>query len=150
MSFVLGIDGGTESIRAGIFDRAGRLLASQASPYPTTYPQPSWAEQEPGSWWSSLSLAVSGAMQASGMNERAHSLNSNENPRFQKVSKAIRSLRCALTPRAAPSSRWTRVGCWLSCSDSSDTLSSIAEGNALRPALLWMVNLLPPFELCCG
>lgn len=52
--YVIGIDGGTESIRAGIFTRQGHVLAVQSIPYSTTFPQPGWAEQEPTDWWNAL------------------------------------------------------------------------------------------------
>ena len=41
MSYVIGVDGGTESIRAFVFDLDGRPLASVATPYKTEFPQPS-------------------------------------------------------------------------------------------------------------
>ena len=64
--FLIGVDGGTESIRAGVFDRRGALLASCASPYPTHFPYPSWAEQRAEDWWEGMGVAVRGAMQAAG------------------------------------------------------------------------------------
>ena len=48
--FVLGIDGGTESIRASIFDLNGNQISCFASPYDTSYPQSSWAEQRAADW----------------------------------------------------------------------------------------------------
>ena len=45
--YVVGIDGGTESLRAAVFDLQGRPRAFAAAPYPTNFPQPSWAEQIP-------------------------------------------------------------------------------------------------------
>jgi len=49
-SIVVGIDGGTESIRACCFDAyTGNIIgSSHAVPYKTTHPQPGWAEQDPG------------------------------------------------------------------------------------------------------
>jgi ribulose kinase len=67
MSLVIGIDGGTESIRAGVFDTAdGRLIASFSCPYATTFPNPAWAEQNPSDWWKQLGMAVKGAVKQSG------------------------------------------------------------------------------------
>ena len=37
---VIGIDGGTESIRAGLFREDGTLVAAHAAPYSTKFPQP--------------------------------------------------------------------------------------------------------------
>ena len=61
---VLGIDGGTESLRCGVFDLNGTPLAFHAAPYPTTYPAPAHAEQDPEHWWSALGVAVKGALAA--------------------------------------------------------------------------------------
>ena len=38
-SYVMGIDGGTESLRVGIFDLEGNLQASSQEPYKTYFPQ---------------------------------------------------------------------------------------------------------------
>jgi len=66
--YVIGVDGGTESLRAGVFDSAtGKPLAFAASPYPTTYPHPSWAEQAPDHWWTALGAAVRDAVVQAGV-----------------------------------------------------------------------------------
>jgi len=48
--YVLGIDAGTESFRAGVFDEEGRCLGFGVSSNPTTFPHPGWAEQSPADW----------------------------------------------------------------------------------------------------
>jgi len=50
MSYVIGVDGGTESLRASIFDLQGNQVAVCSAPYETHFPQSSWAEQEPSDW----------------------------------------------------------------------------------------------------
>jgi sugar (pentulose or hexulose) kinase len=67
MAYLLGIDGGTESIRAIVFDLEGKPKGSKAAPYPTEFPKPGWAEQNPEEWWRCLGLAVRGALQAAGI-----------------------------------------------------------------------------------
>ena len=47
MAYLLGVDGGTESIRAIVFDLEGRPKGSHASEYQTQFPKPGWAEQHP-------------------------------------------------------------------------------------------------------
>ncbi|KAG2438453.1 hypothetical protein HYH02_010908 [Chlamydomonas schloesseri] len=64
---VIGIDGGTESLRAGVFDKTGRMLGSHAHPYETQYPHPGWAEQRPEDWWTAVGAAVRGAVAAAGV-----------------------------------------------------------------------------------
>lgn len=43
--YVVGVDGGTEGIRAGVFDLEGNALAFASTSYSTIFPQPGWAEQ---------------------------------------------------------------------------------------------------------
>jgi len=67
MAHVLGIDGGTESLRAFIFDLNGTPVASHATPYATAFPHPAWAEQNPADWWAALAGSVKGALQKAGL-----------------------------------------------------------------------------------
>jgi xylulokinase len=48
---LLGIDVGTTSLKAVLFDADGALLAQASQEYPTAYPHPNWAEQDPDDWW---------------------------------------------------------------------------------------------------
>ena len=63
---VIGVDGGTESIRACCFDATtGKVIGkSCAVPYTTYHPQPGWAEQHPNDWYDNLCQAVKGAVQS--------------------------------------------------------------------------------------
>ncbi len=56
------MDGGTESLRAFVFDLDGRPRASHAAAYPTRFPGPAMAEQDPEDWWRALGEAVRGAV----------------------------------------------------------------------------------------
>ena len=67
MDYVIGIDGGTEGLRAFVFDLGGKLCGSQATPYTTDFPQPSWAEQHPQDWWKALGVSVRGAIAKAGI-----------------------------------------------------------------------------------
>ena len=60
--FLVGVDGGTESLRAGIFDLGGTPVAFAASRYETRFPGPGRAEQDPRDWWRALGEAVREAM----------------------------------------------------------------------------------------
>lgn len=57
---VIGVDGGTESIRASCFNAYdGRVVGKPcAVAYPTYHPQPGWAEQDPFDWYTNLGQAV--------------------------------------------------------------------------------------------
>ena len=65
--YVLGIDFGTESVRAGVFTPTGKLVGSHAAGYPLRHPRPSWAEQQPDQWWTAMVGAVRGAVSAAGV-----------------------------------------------------------------------------------
>ena len=56
--YFMGIDGGTESIRVGIFDQEGSPIGFASHPYALKHPRPGRAEQEPDESWSSLVVAV--------------------------------------------------------------------------------------------
>jgi len=55
---VLAIDGGTEAVKAGIFDTEGKPIAIGVRSYATHFPKSGWAEQDPAEWWEALVGAV--------------------------------------------------------------------------------------------
>mmetsp|Transcript_13594 Transcript_13594/g.25534 ORF Transcript_13594/g.25534 Transcript_13594/m.25534 type:complete len:636 (-) Transcript_13594:6882-8789(-) len=63
---VIGIDGGTESIRACCFNALnGEIIGKPcAVPYQTYHPKPGYAEQNPDDWWNNLGQAVKGALES--------------------------------------------------------------------------------------
>jgi ribulokinase/ribulose-phosphate 3-epimerase len=62
---VIGVDGGTESIRACCFDATGKVIGEPcAVAYPTHHPAAGWAEQDPADWYENLGQAVRGAVQS--------------------------------------------------------------------------------------
>ena len=63
-SYVLGLDVGTQSLRAAIVDPQGNTVAFGVSPIETTYPRPTWAEQDPYQWWSAARIAVGQALES--------------------------------------------------------------------------------------
>lgn len=58
-----GVDGGTESIRAALFDTKGSLVAMHSKAYKTEFPKAGWAEQSPLEWWDAMGEAVKGVIQ---------------------------------------------------------------------------------------
>jgi FGGY-family pentulose kinase len=55
---LLGLDVGTQSLRAALVDLQGRNVAFGVAPIETTYPHPTWAEQQPYAWWSAAIKAI--------------------------------------------------------------------------------------------
>jgi ribulose kinase len=67
MSYVIGVDGGTESLRATVFDLAGRPIGSAATPYATRFSPGARAEQNPEDWWQATGRSVRGALAEAGI-----------------------------------------------------------------------------------
>ncbi len=51
---VIGVDAGTQSIRAMAFDLSGRLVAETKARQNMRVDRPGWAEQQPEQWWAGL------------------------------------------------------------------------------------------------
>ena len=64
----LGLDVGTGGSRALLIDEKARVYASCVSPHVEMQMQkPSWAEQDPGDWWSASQLAIRGVLKEAGI-----------------------------------------------------------------------------------
>jgi len=101
MSYVLGIDAGTEAIKAGLFNRSGKLIASASSRYNTFFLKPGWAEQNPNHWWAGLINAVRECLKAA-------SIRSEE-----IVGIAAGATTCTLIPVKADSSPLCHALLWM-------------------------------------
>lgn len=64
---VVGIDLGTQSLKAVVCNERLDVLGSHAVSYATTYPRSGWAEQDPRVWEAALAPAVQGALIAAGV-----------------------------------------------------------------------------------
>jgi FGGY-family pentulose kinase len=64
---VLGIDAGTGSLRAGLFNLQGQPLGFAERSYETFYPNAGWAEQHPAHWWDALVGAVQECLALNGV-----------------------------------------------------------------------------------
>jgi FGGY-family pentulose kinase len=63
----LGLDVGTQSVRAALFDLRGNCQAFATAALDTLHPQPSWAEQDPLHWWQAARNAVPEALARAGV-----------------------------------------------------------------------------------
>ncbi len=66
-TYVLGLDVGTQSLRAALVDLSGKTVAFGVSPIETQYPRPGWAEQRPLDWWEGAKAAVGKALASGGV-----------------------------------------------------------------------------------
>jgi sugar (pentulose or hexulose) kinase len=63
----IGLDCGTGGARALVADAAGQVLAMATQDYPTHYPRPGWATQNPADWWRAACGAVREAIARAGV-----------------------------------------------------------------------------------
>ncbi|PJR91983.1 carbohydrate kinase [Ochrobactrum sp. 695/2009] len=71
MAYFLTADGGTESVRARVYDLSGTCLASAAVPYETKFSSGARAEQNPEDWWSGFVTAARKAIADSSIDPSA-------------------------------------------------------------------------------
>lgn len=70
-SLLIGIDIGTTSTKAVVFDPTGTPLAQASQEYPTHYPQPNWAEQDPEDWWRATCAVLRQLLTSPGIDAQA-------------------------------------------------------------------------------
>jgi FGGY-family pentulose kinase len=65
MTYLIGVDVGTQSVRSCLFDLDGNVIASATRPLQTSYPKPTWAEQNPEEWWRAAVATLQEILQTS-------------------------------------------------------------------------------------
>ena len=68
IDYILGIDIGTSSCKATLFDANGCVISSGMSAYNVYYPRSGFVEQNPGEWWGSVITAARDAIEAGDIN----------------------------------------------------------------------------------
>jgi xylulokinase len=58
MSLLIGLDVGTTSVKAGLFDASGQLLGTAAEEYRLSHPAPDRAELDPDVYWTATRAAI--------------------------------------------------------------------------------------------
>jgi xylulokinase len=67
MSYVIGVDVGSQSVKALLVDESGRGIASASSPCEMLHPASGWADQRPEDWERALAEAVRAARAQGGV-----------------------------------------------------------------------------------
>jgi sugar (pentulose or hexulose) kinase len=71
MEYLLGVDIGTSSLKAALYDRNLVSVASSRHEYSTAYPGPGRAEQDPDDWVRALGAAVAAILGETGISAKA-------------------------------------------------------------------------------
>ena len=67
MSLLIGLDIGTTSVKAGVFDADGRRLATSVEEYRLEHPAPDRAEIDAETYWTATVAAVRRALGTAGV-----------------------------------------------------------------------------------
>ncbi len=67
MSYVIGIDVGSQSVKAVLFDEDGTAIQEAGAPYEMSCPRSGWAEQDPACWERGIAQTVRELRQRSGI-----------------------------------------------------------------------------------
>ncbi len=70
MAFLIGVDVGSQSVKACVLDDEGRRRALHDAPCSLHHPASGWAEQDPQDWTGALAAAVRGACEQAGVTAR--------------------------------------------------------------------------------
>lgn len=70
MTYLIGVDVGTQSVRSCLFNLDGAAVASATRPLATTFPKPAWAEQDPEEWWRGAVETLKEVLRISNVNPR--------------------------------------------------------------------------------
>ncbi|GAH31867.1 unnamed protein product, partial [marine sediment metagenome] len=141
ITYAVGLDLGTTGARAGLVDVSGTVLKTVAVPYETATPYPGWAEQDPESWWSASTRAISQLIASSGV--KAGSISGVGLSGQMHGSVFLDEERAVIRPciiwcdqRAAPQCRW------ITDSVGTERLAEWVSNRALAgftaPKVLWL------------
>lgn len=63
MTYILGLDIGTTSVKTCVYDENSRIVARANCPTPVTFPRPHWAEHDPEALWVGVVESIQKALQ---------------------------------------------------------------------------------------
>lgn len=66
-AYLLGLDVGTTSCKAGLWSTSGALLALATAPHPVERPHPGWAEQDPELYWQAAAECLRHVIETGGV-----------------------------------------------------------------------------------
>ena len=74
-AYLAGIDIGTTGAKAVLCDSRGQIVAQGGEEYPTSFPHPNWAEQQPADWWAATCRIMQRLFRDSGISPPPGAMN---------------------------------------------------------------------------
>jgi len=143
---LIGLDIGTSSVKAALFDTNGQLLDRSAVPISMFTPQPGWAEQDPQEWWQAALQALRQVLVKNNSSRVAAIGLSGQCPGHVLVGKDHQSLGRAIIwqdQRAVKEARWLVEN--IPGDKAQEWLGTVSLGDATCPParLLWLKENRP-------
>jgi xylulokinase len=150
--YLVGIDIGTTGAKAILSDPTGRIVAQASEEYPTAFPHPNWAEQDPGDWWRATCRIVRRVLGESGIDPKdvAALCVSDQAPSLV----ALDARGDVLCPALIWMDRRSEAQCaWLRAEVGEARIAAINGGRVdpyfLAPKLLWLRAEAPDLYARC-
>ncbi len=144
MSYYIGIDLGTSSLKALLTDNYGNIINEVVREYNVYYPNPTWSEQHPSDWWNALISGVkelvcgydASSIKALGIGGQMHGL--------VALDESDNVIRPAILWNDARTSAETEyLNKVIGKSKLSELTANIAYAGFTAPKILWMKNNEP-------
>ncbi len=152
-TYLLGIDIGTTGAKAVLCDERGRIAAQAGQEYPTAYPHPNWAEQDPADWWAATCRIIRRVLSESAINVQdiAAVAVSDQAPSLVAVDRSGE----VLCPALIWMDRRSEEQCgWLRAEVGEERIAAVNGGRVdpyfLAPKLLWLREEAPDLYARCG
>jgi xylulokinase len=150
--YLAGIDIGTTGAKVVLCDAQGQVAAQASQEYPTSYPRPNWAEQDPEDWWAATCRIVRRALDVAGIDPQqiAAIAVSDQAPSVVAVDRQGEPLGPALIWM----DRRSQEQCaWLRAEVGAERIATINGGCVdpyfLAPKLLWVQQHAPALYARC-
>jgi len=110
---ILALDVGTTTAKAAVFTLEGTVVSTATREYPTFYPRPGWAEQDPEDWWDAAAAVAREALSRASIEESsvAAICASSQRETMAFIDREGRSLGRVpiwMDRRSAPQAEWIR------------------------------------------
>lgn len=151
-AYLAGIDIGTTGAKAVLCDSRGQIVAQGGEEYPTSFPHPNWAEQQPADWWAATCRIMQRLFRDSGISPRqvAAIAVSDQAPSLVALNRNGETV----CPALIWMDRRSEAECaWLRANVGEDRIAAINGGRIdpyfLAPKLLWLHRHAPDLYARC-
>jgi xylulokinase len=144
MGYVVGLDVGSQSVKGVLVDPDGAIAGEAGASYEMTYPEPSWAEQDPTLWEEGVATVVRRLTGGNGHGEVTHLGLACQVDGVVPVDDLLRPLRTAITWLDRRASLQARsLATIVGDGELFDITGLNADSSHIAPKLMWLRDEQP-------